>query len=112
MIQVDREISDSVVLSRRTFEMRLGAAAESIDGDFVGAECVAAAIEIADLDLDWPGVRAGIVQITFDRHVVTASNQAASRDFDRLDSEQGEQYVRAETERGEQDDDCALAHRV
>ena len=97
MVQIDREIRDSIVLAWGAFEMRLGAAAESVEGDFVGAECVAAAIEIADLDLDWPGVCAGIVQITFDRHVVTAADQPASRDFYRLDSEEGEQYVRAET---------------
>ena len=112
MIQVDGKIRDAIVLARRTFEMRLGAAAESIDGDFVGAECVAAAIEITDFDFDWPGVCAGIVEVAFDRHVVTAADQPAPRDFDRLDSEQGKQHVRAETERGEQDDDCALTHRV
>ena len=112
MIQVDGKIRDSIVLARCTFEMRLGAATESIDRDFVGAECMAAAIEVADFDLDWPGVCAGIVEVAFDRNVVAAAYQPAPSDFDRLDSEQREQHVRAETERGEQDDDCALAHRV
>jgi hypothetical protein len=112
MIQVDGEIRDSIVFAWGAFEMRVGATAESIDGDFVGAQCAAAAIEVADFDFDWPGVCAGIVEVALDRHIVTAADQPAPPDFDRLDSEQGEQYVRAETQRGEQYDDCALAHRV
>ena len=112
MIQVYGKIRDAIVLARAAFEMGLGAAAESVDGDFVGAESAAAAIEIADFDFDWSGVRAGILEIALDGHLVAASDEMASGDFDRLDAEQREQDVRAETERGEQDDDCSSAHRT
>ena len=66
MIQVYREIRDAVILSRRAFEMRLGAASESVHGDFVSADGVTAAIEIAHFDLDRPRVCACIAEIALD----------------------------------------------
>ena len=61
MIQVDREIRDSDILSRLAFEVRFAAASESVDGDLVGTDCAPAAIEIADFDFDWPRVSTSIV---------------------------------------------------
>ena len=66
MIQIDREIRDSIIFSRRALEMRFGATAESVDGDLVGADCASAPVVIADFDLDWPGVSSCIVQVALD----------------------------------------------
>ena len=66
MIQIDREIRDSGILSWRAFEMRVGAAAEAIDCDFVGADCATAAIEIADFYFDRSGVGTGIAEVALD----------------------------------------------
>ncbi len=66
MTQVDREIRDSIIFSRRALEMRFGATAESVYGDLVGADCASAPVVLSDFDLDWPGVSSCIVQVALD----------------------------------------------
>src|SRR5271168_956827 len=85
-------------------------ASESAQGNLVVADRSPALIEVADLDLERPGVGAGIAQLSFDRHIVAASDQMSPRDFDRLHGEQREEHVGAEAERREQNDDRAFTH--
>lgn len=110
MIQIDREIRDSVKLSLHAPEMGFAATAESSHGDLIVADRSPAAIEVADLNLKRPGVRTRIAQLSLDRHFVAAADQMSFRDLDRLHCEQGEEHVGSEAERGEQDDDRAVAH--
>jgi len=51
MIQIDREIRDSIIFSRRALEMRFGATAESVDGDLRRTESTPVRLtESSDLD--------------------------------------------------------------
>src|SRR5579863_4560201 len=99
MIEVNRKISHAVEPSLRALEMGLGAAPEALHGDFILADRSSASIEVANLDLERPAVRARITQIAFDRHLVAAADQTSSRDLDRLHGEQGEEHVEHEAKR-------------
>lgn len=110
MIQVNREIRNPVKLSPCASEMGFPTTSESQHRNFVVADSSPVAIEVADLNLERAGVRTGIAEISLDRYLVAASDQMSLRDLDRLDSEQCDEHVGSEAERGEQDDDRTLAH--
>src|SRR5258708_7405659 len=90
--------------------MRFAAAVKTIHGDPILAERAPAAVVVADLNLDWSCVRAGVMQVALHRNFVAAAHQATSRNFNRFHRNEGKKHVSAKSYRNEQNNDRAFAH--
>ena len=69
MIQVDGEVRDAIIDSRRAAELGRIAMMQAIERNFVRTDRTAVAIVVAHFYLERPGIVAGIVNLAVNRHL-------------------------------------------
>ena len=110
MIQVNREVGDAIIDSRRTAEMGRIAMMQAIERNFVCADRMAVAIVVAHFDLERPGIGAGIVNLAVNRDLASRPHQLNLRELYRLGTEKRVEHKSHKAHRDDDEYQRSLTH--